>query len=179
MKLTVTGRHVAVTEATRTDITQKIGRLRPRPQRQRGLRHSASSAANAQPFVCELTVHVRGDHMLHARGPRCPALGGRLAGRREGRPAGAARSPTGGRRASAPNGVEPAPRHRARGRTGVTPRVVRSRDYAIKPMSVEDAVLELSAGGRPFLVFRQAASERIAVLFRRPDGHFGLIEPEA
>jgi ribosome hibernation promoting factor len=46
-------------------------------------------------------------------------------------------------------------------------------------MNVEDAVLELSAGGRPFLVFRQAASERIAVLFRRPDGHFGLIEPEA
>jgi hypothetical protein len=32
---------------------------------------------------------------------------------------------------------------------------------------------------KTFLVFRQAASERVAVLFRRPDGHFGLIEPEA
>ena len=41
-------------------------------------------------------------------------------------------------------------------------------------MGVEDAVLELSAGGRSFLVFRQAASERIAVLFRRRQQGFHL-----
>jgi putative sigma-54 modulation protein len=58
-------------------------------------------------------------------------------------------------------------------------RIIRSRRYAVKPMAVEDAALSLSAGDRPFLVFRHASSGAVAVLYRRPDGHFGLIEPEA
>ncbi|HKW03282.1 MAG TPA: ribosome-associated translation inhibitor RaiA [Vicinamibacterales bacterium] len=177
MKLTVTGRHVAVTEAIRTDITKKMGRLH------RVLNNSAVSgqcvvSRERQTFICELTVHVSGDHMLHAVGrdtrltvavaqaiEKVGQQGRKVADRWKTRKRNNGSSP---RRVTA-----------AEAEQGGTPRVVRSRDYAIKPMNVEDAVLELSAGGRPFLVFRQAASERIAVLFRRPDGHFGLIEPEA
>ena len=58
-------------------------------------------------------------------------------------------------------------------------RVIRSRRYAVKPMSVDEALLQAQASKDAFLVFRDARSQRISVLYRRPDGNFGLIEPEA
>ena len=74
MTLTVTGRHLTVTETTRADITRKLQRLH------RVLNDSAVSAQcilarERQVFVCELTLHARGDHMLHAVGrhARLPA----------------------------------------------------------------------------------------------------------
>lgn len=57
-------------------------------------------------------------------------------------------------------------------------RIIRARRYAVKPMSVEEAALDVATGRDVFLVFRNAATERINVLFRRPDGNLGLIEPE-
>ena len=61
-------------------------------------------------------------------------------------------------------------------RTG--PRVVRTRTRAVKPMSLDDALLTLSGGPQNFLVFRNAESDGVAILYRRPDGDYGLIEPE-
>jgi putative sigma-54 modulation protein len=58
-------------------------------------------------------------------------------------------------------------------------RVVRTRRSAVKPMSLDEAALELDARGDSVLVFRDAATERVSVLFRRKDGHLGLVEPEA
>jgi putative sigma-54 modulation protein len=46
-------------------------------------------------------------------------------------------------------------------------------------MTVEDAVLRVETGGDTFVVFRNASTEAINILYRRKDGHFGLIEPEA
>lgn len=176
MKLTVTGRHVAVTEATRSDLTKRLGRL------ERVLSNGVVSvqcviSKERQAFVCDLTVHARADHMFHGVGranrmeiavqqavERVGQQAHRLADRWK------TRKRANGRVAS------PAI---ADGEVSRPPRVVRSRDYAVKPMNLEDAVLELSTGPRAFLVFRHATSERIAVLFRRPDGHFGLIDPEA
>ena len=57
-------------------------------------------------------------------------------------------------------------------------RVIESRRFTIKPLSVEEAVIELDDEGGEFLVFRNAASDRTNVLYRRPDGNFGLIDPE-
>ncbi len=59
------------------------------------------------------------------------------------------------------------------------PRVIRSRRTAVKPMTLDEAALELDGQGDGVLVFRDAATERVTVLFRRKDGHLGLIEPEA
>ena len=176
MKLTVTGRHVAVTDAIRSDITKRVGRLH------RVLNNSAVSAQcivsrERQSFICDLTVHASGDHMLHAVG-RDPRLATAItqAVERVGQQAHKLSDRWKTRKRA--NGASPRGTPPAETEPRSTPRVVRSREYAIKPMNVEDAVLELSSGARPFLVFRQATSERIAVLFRRPDGHFGLIEPE-
>ncbi len=65
------------------------------------------------------------------------------------------------------------------GADGGAPRGVRSRRTAGKPMTLDEAALELEGRADGVLVFRDAASERVSVLFRRKDGNLGLIEPEA
>lgn len=57
------------------------------------------------------------------------------------------------------------------------PRIIRSRRYAVKPMTTEEARLGLESGEEQFIVFRNADSDRIGVLYKRRDGNFGLIEP--
>jgi putative sigma-54 modulation protein len=58
------------------------------------------------------------------------------------------------------------------------PRVIRATRYAIKPMSVDDAALRMEQGTDAFVVFRDAASSAINIVYRRKDGQLGLIEPE-
>jgi putative sigma-54 modulation protein len=55
------------------------------------------------------------------------------------------------------------------------PRIVRV-DHDLKPMSPEEAALQLEALGVEFLVFSNSENERAAVLYRRRDGDLGLIE---
>src|SRR5262249_8261894 len=69
----------------------------------------------------------------------------------------------------------PAPIDGAEART----RIIRARRYAVKPMSVDDAALEVGEASNAFLVFRNASTDAVTVLYRRPDGNLGLIEPEA
>jgi putative sigma-54 modulation protein len=59
-----------------------------------------------------------------------------------------------------------------------SPRVVRVDASPLKPMSVDEALLQVRATAREFLVFRNASSRRVSVLYRRKDGNYGLIEPE-
>lgn len=62
-------------------------------------------------------------------------------------------------------------------RTG-TPTIVRTSTIPIKPMTVEEAALQLEDSRSEFIVFRNAATDRINVLYRRKDKNFGLITPE-
>lgn len=57
-------------------------------------------------------------------------------------------------------------------------RVFRSRDFSLKPMSVEEALLQLESSNREVFVFRKFDSEKWAVLYRSKDGNYGLVEPE-
>lgn len=59
------------------------------------------------------------------------------------------------------------------------PRVIRNRRFAVKPMTIEEAALEVGASPDGVLVFRDAMTERVNVLYKRKDGNLGLIEPEA
>jgi putative sigma-54 modulation protein len=56
---------------------------------------------------------------------------------------------------------------------------VRTTRYSVKPMTVEEAALELEGQKASFLVFRDANTEAVNVLYRRADGQFALIEPDA
>jgi putative sigma-54 modulation protein len=58
------------------------------------------------------------------------------------------------------------------------PRVVRARRQDVKPMSQNEAVLQLDSSKQPFLIFRNTNSDRINVLFKRKDGNYGLIDSE-
>jgi putative sigma-54 modulation protein len=55
--------------------------------------------------------------------------------------------------------------------------VVKVKRFAIEPMFEEDAIARMEELGHAFFIFVNAENERIAVLYRRRDGRFGLIEP--
>ena len=57
------------------------------------------------------------------------------------------------------------------------PRIINARRYSIKPMTAEEAALQLSSEADQFIVFRDADTQRIGVLYKLKDGNFGLIEP--
>lgn len=57
------------------------------------------------------------------------------------------------------------------------PRIIAARRYSIKPMTAEEAALRLSSDPDQFVVFRDADTDRVGVLYKRADGNFGLIEP--
>ncbi len=64
--------------------------------------------------------------------------------------------------------IEPAPN---------SPRIIDSNNYAVKPMTAEEAVLRLGDEEDQFLVFRNADNERVSVIYKRQDGNYGLITP--
>jgi putative sigma-54 modulation protein len=55
--------------------------------------------------------------------------------------------------------------------------IVKTKRFAIEPMFEEDAVAAMEEIGHDFYVFVNAENERVAVLYRRRDGNFGVIEP--
>ena len=58
-----------------------------------------------------------------------------------------------------------------------TGRIIAARRYTVKPMTAEEAALRLSEETDQFLVFRDADTQRISVLYKRNDGNYGLIQP--
>ncbi|WZL82213.1 ribosome-associated translation inhibitor RaiA [Vallitaleaceae bacterium 9-2] len=59
------------------------------------------------------------------------------------------------------------------------PKIVRTKRFAVKPMDAEEACMELELLGHDFFVFRNADTEEVNVVYKRKNGDFGLIEPEA
>ena len=83
-----------------------------------------------------------------------------------------------------------APRRQARGNGTSTggamsvpeeaeePRIVKVKQFAVKPMSPEEAALQLELVGHDFFVFRNDETGEVNVLYRRTDAGYGLIEPQ-
>lgn len=55
--------------------------------------------------------------------------------------------------------------------------VVQTEKYPVKPMFVDEAVLQMQMSTQQFLVFLNAKTEKVNVLYRRKKGDYGLIEP--
>jgi putative sigma-54 modulation protein len=60
---------------------------------------------------------------------------------------------------------------------GRDPRIVKVKRFAIEPMFEEDALAAMEELGHEFFVFVNAETERVAILYAREDGDFGMIEP--
>lgn len=57
-------------------------------------------------------------------------------------------------------------------------KIVRVKHFPVKPMSVEEAQMQIELVGHSFFVFINSSTNDVNVLYRRNDGNYGLIEPE-
>ena len=57
------------------------------------------------------------------------------------------------------------------------PSVIKTERYPVKPMFVDEAVLQIEMSNRQFVVFLNAKSNKVNILYRRKESGFGLIEP--
>lgn len=58
------------------------------------------------------------------------------------------------------------------------PEIVKTKRFAVKPMTEEEAVLQMGLLDHSFFVFLNADTEEVNVIYKRRDGQYGLIEPE-
>lgn len=56
--------------------------------------------------------------------------------------------------------------------------IVKTKRFAVKPMVVDEAVMQMNLINHDFYVFTNAETEEVNVVYRRKDGQYGLIEPE-
>jgi putative sigma-54 modulation protein len=184
MRLELTGRHLAITPATRALVEDRIAHT---------LRLLNDSAVSAHVVVtrertrirAEVTLHARQERFLHgeATGSSLAAALGAAADKID-RQARTLKGKLDGRKRRGPSAakaVSDAAEILVPSRTAgpARRRIIRARRYAVKPMSIEDAAAELGEAGDGVIVFRNSTTDAVTVLFRRSDGHLGLIEPEA
>lgn len=79
-------------------------------------------------------------------------------------------------------GTEPKPAATAESSEADSPlpeaRIVKTKQFTIKPMTVDEATEQMELLGHDFFVFYNAETEKVNVVYRRKDGNYGLIEPE-
>lgn len=59
----------------------------------------------------------------------------------------------------------------------IEPLIVHEEHYRVRPLYQDEAIMEMELSERSFIVFRNAKTDKLSVLFRRNDGDYGLIEP--
>ena len=192
MRLELTARHFTIPAPVRKLAEQRLGRVL-RPLNDGAVSAQVVVTREKTRFHAEVTLHARGEHFLHGEATGRDASAALSASidkierqisklkskwterKRQGvSPAKAASATPRPERGAAAfgTGLE-------RGEDGGQMRIIRARRYAVKPMSVDEAAMEVADGRDTFLVFRNSSTEEINVLFRREDGNLGLIEPEA
>ena len=59
------------------------------------------------------------------------------------------------------------------------PKIVRRKTFPVRPMSIDDAIIQMELLGHSFFAFVNVETERTNILYQRKDGGLGLLEPEA
>ena len=187
MDITIQGRNVEVSDSLRAAVDEKLSRLvrfLDGMERAEVRFHEERNPRIAEKEVCEVTMHGHG-HVVRARASagdtfaavdrvvdklehRIEKLKGKLLGRSH------------PRRHGADNGNQPA------GDLALSlaesddddgrPRIVRTKQFAIKPMTPEEAALQMELLSHDFFLFTNADTNAAAVVYRRKDGHIGLID---
>ena len=177
MQFSITGRNITVTPALRHYAESKLARLH-RFVDAPGTAHLVLSVAKHRQ-VAEVTLTVR-DLILRAEEstPDLYASIDLVADKLERQVVRhkeklVARGGRGGRAGAGAGGVVV-----EEGAGDEEPPVVKVKRFALKPLAVEDAVLQMELLGHAFFVFRNARTEEVNVIYRRRDGAYGLIEPE-
>jgi putative sigma-54 modulation protein len=205
MRLALTGRHVDVTPSLRQLVTRRLSKLE-RLLNDSAVSTQVVLTAEKRHFNTEITVHARGDNFITGKGDgetwtqsvaaavekvmqQALKVKDKWVTRKRGAPGG--KGIVNGRAALPPPrltraalaGVDGAAIANAGGDARAEARAtiirVRPTKYAVKPMTLEDAAVRIENAREPFVVFRHAETERINILYHRPDGRLGLIDPEA
>jgi putative sigma-54 modulation protein len=182
MRLDITGRHVTVTPSLRQLITRRLAPI------ERVLNDAALSALvvvtkEKYRHKVEIAIHTRGDHTLngtaeanswHLAVPgaidKIEQQAKKLKGKWNDRKRQSAKVVRARKLAPESMVESPAPIE--------APRVVRATRYPIKPMSIDDAAMQIDDSDDAFLVFRNADDDDgVAIIYRRKDGNLGLIQP--
>jgi putative sigma-54 modulation protein len=176
MRLQVKGKNLEVSESIRTYAEEKLRKLDrhlappTQVELELAVEKNPSIASN---HVAEATVWTKGP-VLRARetSPDMRASIDQLVDKLE-RQVKRYRDKR-RRRNHAPGPVVPEPAAPA----AAEPLIVKTKQFAVKPMSAEEAVLQLELVGHDFFVFQDADSGDVNVVYRRRDGNYGVIEPQ-
>ncbi len=186
MRLALTGRHVDITPALQRLAERKVGKL------DRLLNDGIVSAQvvltlQKHRHLVDIRAHARGDHVLHGLGDtdawetsfsdaieKISQQLQKVKGKWHGRKRRAAPVKTMAA-AATPPAPAPPPEEEERPQR----RILRASRYSVKPMTIDEAAMEVEGNSDAFVVFRNASTDSINVLYRRKDGNLGLIEPEA
>jgi putative sigma-54 modulation protein len=180
MQFQVKGRNLEVSDALRHYAEEKLGKLErqltdPRVELELAVERNPSIADNN---VAEATIWTSGPVLrareassdMHASIDQLVEKLERQVNRYRKR--GRSRRRRAARANGPPSETIPVVRDEAE------PLIVKTKQFAINPMSPEEAVLQLELIGHDFFVFRNAGSGEVNVVYRRRDGDFGLIEPQ-
>ena len=178
MRLELTGRHIKVTPALRALVEQGLDH---------SLRKLNSSALSVQVVLtqekagvrAEATLHVKGERFLHVEAlGRDPQTAVAAVLKKVDSQAQKVKSKwSDGKRRRGPTAqvvADGPPAERVGG-----PRVIRVRRYPVKALSVDEAASVVGDTPNSFVLFRETESLSLTLVFRRPDGNIGLIEPES
>jgi|SoiMethySBSTD1v2_1073268.scaffolds.fasta_scaffold65779_3 putative sigma-54 modulation protein len=186
MNIDIAGRHVEITKALRTYIEDRLHKLESlldgpskahvvlasakhrhlaeiQVKSRTALLSSAKETEDLKASINEVVERLEGQARRHKE-----KLRGRK--KREGRKIAAVEV----------EAEVPAPKRRARLQpaAGARTPLLRSERYRLKPLSAEDAAMELEGSGGELLVYRDARTYRVNVVYRRRDGNFGHVDPE-
>jgi putative sigma-54 modulation protein len=179
MRLQVKGKNVEVSQQIRAYAEEKLGKLErhlngpTRVELELAVERNPSIAANN---VAEATIWTKGP-VLRAREASMDMKASidQLADKLERQ---VTRYREKRRRHTARGGGNTANAVSATSESEDRPPIVKAKQFAVKPMSPEEAVLQLELVGHDFFVFRDAESNEVNVVYRRHDGGYGLIEPQ-
>ncbi|HTL84211.1 MAG TPA: ribosome-associated translation inhibitor RaiA [Acidimicrobiia bacterium] len=201
MDVVVVGKHTDVDSALRALTVEKVERVAKFASDVRRVdvdyaQHPTRRAEDSH--ACEILVHVRqhlvkgsaagAEHVIALERAldkveeQMRRLHGRRVGSRNGSRARTARDAAAAAAATSTTNIEaasnpgdPATNGAADSRAG-KPLVVKSKQFDVRPMGVEEAALQMELLGHDFYLFTLAESGCAAVVYRRHDGELGLIE---
>jgi len=188
--IAIRGRNTEVSDSLRSAVEEKVARLTRFLDGVERAEVRFSEERNpriSEREVCEVTVHGHG-HIVRARATAADSLAaidrvvdklehrmgklkGKLVSRSHPRRPGSVHSPlNGARRTSETASVEPDDADEGQSR------IVKTKQFAIKPMTPEEAALQMGLLGHDFFFFTNAETGMAAVVYRRNDGDVGLID---
>lgn len=177
MRVDITGRHIDITPGLRQLIDKSLARVE-RLLNDRAISATVVLTKEKYRHRTELVVHAKGDHILSGvgEGNTWPLSVRKAAAKIEHQAQKLKSRWTEGKRQRKNNrAVSVAVQPAAAAPAGPA---VRKTRYPVKPMSIEDAAHRLEAVPETFVVFRNAGTDALSVLFRRKDGKLRLIEPD-